>query len=161
MSAYSGYPATSTPGVATNGTAFPVSGPWSVGDRFVLGEREAAVRNGGVDDEGVAAGRSILTQGERYCVKQVSIAPGQATVAELHHHRSEHWTIVSGSAWVRLGDCEELVTENGSIRIPAGELHAVSNPGRIPVSMIIVEVGTYLGDDDTLCEASLADTVTS
>jgi mannose-1-phosphate guanylyltransferase / mannose-6-phosphate isomerase len=68
----------------------------------------------------------------------------------MHHHRSEHWTVVSGTAKVTIGDVEQLVRENESVYIPATEWHRLENPGKVPLEVIEVQIGSYLGEDDIL-----------
>ena len=66
----------------------------------------------------------------------------------MHHHRAEHWIVVSGSANVTIDDNTQLVTENESVYIPIGPVHALENPGKIPLELIEVQSGAYLGEDD-------------
>jgi mannose-6-phosphate isomerase-like protein (cupin superfamily) len=66
----------------------------------------------------------------------------------MHHHRAEHWVVVSGTARVKNGENETLLTENESIYIPVGNVHALENPGKIPLELIEVQSGAYLGEDD-------------
>jgi mannose-1-phosphate guanylyltransferase len=66
----------------------------------------------------------------------------------MHHHRAEHWIVVSGTARVTLNGQERLLTENESIYLPVGSVHALENPGKIPLELIEVQVGSYLGEDD-------------
>ena len=66
----------------------------------------------------------------------------------MHHHRAEHWIVVSGSANVTIDDETQLVTENESVYIPIGAVHALENPGKIPLELIEVQSGAYLGEDD-------------
>jgi mannose-1-phosphate guanylyltransferase len=66
----------------------------------------------------------------------------------MHHHRAEHWIVVSGSANVTIDDNTQLVTENESVYIPIGAVHALENPGKIPLELIEVQSGAYLGGDD-------------
>jgi mannose-1-phosphate guanylyltransferase len=66
----------------------------------------------------------------------------------MHHHRAEHWIVVSGTASVTLDGQERLLTENQSIYLPVGAVHALENPGKIPLELIEVQVGSYLGEDD-------------
>jgi mannose-1-phosphate guanylyltransferase len=66
----------------------------------------------------------------------------------MHHHRAEHWIVVSGSANVTIDDNTQLVTENESVYIPIGAVHALENPGKIPLELIEVQSGAYLGEDD-------------
>ena len=66
----------------------------------------------------------------------------------MHHHRAEHWIVVSGTARVTCGEQVQLLTENQSIYIPLGEKHALENPGKVPLELIEVQSGSYLGEDD-------------
>ena len=66
----------------------------------------------------------------------------------MHHHRAEHWIVVSGSANVTIDEETQLVTENESVYIPIGSVHALENPGKIPLELIEVQSGAYLGEDD-------------
>ena len=74
--------------------------------------------------------------------------PGAKLSVQLHHHRAEHWVVVSGTARVTLQDQEHLLSENQSIYVPVGAVHALENPGKIPLDLIEIQVGSYLGEDD-------------
>jgi mannose-1-phosphate guanylyltransferase len=74
--------------------------------------------------------------------------PGQKLSVQLHHHRAEHWIVVKVTASVTLDGQQRLLTENESIYLPLGSVHALENPGRIPLELIEVQVGSYLGKDD-------------
>ncbi len=89
-----------------------------------------------------------IDNGPRYQVKRITVAPGQKLSVQMHHHRAEHWIVVTGTAKVSLGEQELLLTENQSTYIPVGVVHALENPGKIPLEMIEVQSGTYLGEDD-------------
>jgi len=89
-----------------------------------------------------------IDNGERYQVKRITVKPGAKLSVQMHHHRAEHWIVVSGTAKVRIGDQEQLVSENQSVYIPIGETHSLENPGRIPLELIEVQSGSYLGEDD-------------
>lgn len=86
--------------------------------------------------------------GERYQVKRITVKPGAKLSVQMHHHRAEHWVVVSGTAKVTKGDKAFLVTENESTFIPIGEIHTLENPGKIPLELIEVQSGSYLGEDD-------------
>jgi mannose-6-phosphate isomerase-like protein (cupin superfamily) len=86
--------------------------------------------------------------GTRYQVKRITVNPGARLSVQMHHHRAEHWIVVSGTAKVLRGKEELLLTENQSIYIPVGEVHALENPGKIPLELIEVQSGSYLGEDD-------------
>lgn len=89
-----------------------------------------------------------IKSGERYQVKQLSVKPGSSLLMQLHHHRAEHWIIVEGTAEVVLGETQHILTENESIYIPLGEKHQLTNPGKLPLKVIEVQSGAYLGEDD-------------
>ena len=84
----------------------------------------------------------------RYQVKKIVVKPGAKLSVQMHHHRAEHWIVVSGTAKVTNGDETFLVTENESTYIPIGQVHALENPGVLPLEMIEVQSGSYLGEDD-------------
>jgi len=86
--------------------------------------------------------------GQRDHVKRITVNPGEKLSIQKHYHRSEHWVVVSGTASVLNGDITTLVTENESIYIPLGAIHALENPGKIPLEMIEIQTGSYLGEDD-------------
>ncbi|MFT3848052.1 MAG: mannose-1-phosphate guanylyltransferase/mannose-6-phosphate isomerase [Propionivibrio sp.] len=86
--------------------------------------------------------------GERFLVKRIIVKPGSCLSLQMHHHRAEHWIVVRGTAKVTRGDSTFLVSENESTFIPLGTHHRLENPGRIPLEMIEVQSGSYLGEDD-------------
>jgi len=89
-----------------------------------------------------------IDNGKRYQVKRITVKPGAKLSLQMHHHRAEHWIVVSGSARVTIGDKTSLVTENQSTYIPIGQVHCLENPGKIPLELIEVQSGSYLGEDD-------------
>lgn len=89
-----------------------------------------------------------VDQGHRYQVKRITVKPGHKLSVQLHHHRAEHWIVVSGTANVQIADKQVLLTENQSTFIPIGVVHSLENPGRIPLELIEVQSGSYLGEDD-------------
>jgi len=89
-----------------------------------------------------------IDRAERYQVKRISVKPGASLSLQKHHHRAEHWIVVKGSALVTRGNETFLLTENQSTYIPVGELHRLENPGKIPLELIEVQSGSYLGEDD-------------
>ncbi|NRP56644.1 MULTISPECIES: mannose-1-phosphate guanylyltransferase/mannose-6-phosphate isomerase [unclassified Marinobacterium] len=91
-----------------------------------------------------------IDNGERYQVKRITVKPGAKLSVQMHHHRSEHWIVVSGTATVRRDDEEMLVTENESVYLPVGSVHSLHNPGKIPLELIEVQSGPYLSEDDIL-----------
>ncbi|MFN5194520.1 MAG: mannose-1-phosphate guanylyltransferase/mannose-6-phosphate isomerase [Cyanobacteriota bacterium] len=89
-----------------------------------------------------------VVEGERWQVKKIQVKPGASLSLQMHHHRAEHWVVVQGTAVVEKDGVEELVGENQSTYIPLGSRHRLSNPGKIPVELIEVQSGPYLGEDD-------------
>lgn len=89
-----------------------------------------------------------IDAGARYQVKRITVAPGAKLSVQMHHHRAEHWIVVSGTARVTLDGKEHLLAENESIYLPLGAVHALENPGKIALELIEVQVGSYLGEDD-------------
>ncbi len=85
---------------------------------------------------------------ERFQVKRIVVKPGARLSSQLHHHRAEHWIVVRGTARVLNGDQEIILSENQSTYIPLGTMHRLENPGRIPLELIEVQSGSYLGEDD-------------
>lgn len=91
-----------------------------------------------------------LSIGPRFQVKLLHVKPGGKLSMQMHHHRSEHWVVVQGTAKVVIGDTERLVRENESAYIIATQWHRLENPGKVPVEIIEVQIGTYLGEDDII-----------
>lgn len=91
-----------------------------------------------------------IDRGQRYQVKHLSVKPGSTIERQLHHHRAEHWVVVSGTAQVTIGDTVSILSENESVYVPLGSVHELHNPGTIPLEMIEVQSGSYLGEDDTV-----------
>lgn len=89
-----------------------------------------------------------VDQGGRYQVKRITVNPGEKLSVQMHHHRAEHWIVVSGTANVTIDENTFLVSENQSVYIPLGAVHALENPGKIPLELIEVQSGAYLGEDD-------------
>ncbi|WP_350639700.1 cupin domain-containing protein, partial [Psychrobacter sp. CAL606-MNA-CIBAN-0158] len=86
--------------------------------------------------------------GDRFQVKRIIVNPGAQLSLQMHHHRAEHWIVVKGTAMVTNGDKEIMLTENQSTYIPLGATHRLTNPGKIPLELIEVQSGAYLGEDD-------------
>jgi mannose-1-phosphate guanylyltransferase/mannose-6-phosphate isomerase len=86
--------------------------------------------------------------GERFQVKRIVVKPGAALSLQMHHHRAEHWIVVSGTAKVTQDDKTFLLSENESTYIPLGTTHRLENPGKVALEMIEVQSGSYLGEDD-------------
>lgn len=89
-----------------------------------------------------------IDRGERHQVKRITVKAGDRLSLQKHHHRSEHWIVVRGTARVTVDDLVKIVHENESIYIPIGAVHRLENPGKIPLELIEVQTGSYLGDDD-------------
>ena len=89
-----------------------------------------------------------IDHGKRFQVKRITVKPSAKLSVQMHHHRAEHWVVVSGTARVRVGDKTQLITENQSVYIPVGEVHSLENPGKVPLHLIEVQTGSYLGEDD-------------
>lgn len=89
-----------------------------------------------------------IDKGERFQVKHITVNPGEKLSKQMHYHRAEHWVVVSGTAKVTNGDEELILTENQSTYIPVGVVHALENPGNVPLDIIEVQSGSYLGEDD-------------
>ena len=90
----------------------------------------------------------VIDSGARFQVKRLTVNPGQALSLQMHHHRSEHWVVVSGTAKIVKDDGESLLFENESAYVKIGETHRLENPGTIPLEIIEVQSGSYLGEDD-------------
>jgi len=91
-----------------------------------------------------------LVVGSRFQVKRIVVHPGAALSLQSHHHRSEHWIVVEGTAKVTVDDAVTLVSENQSVYIPLGAVHRMENPGKLPLTLIEVQTGSYLGEDDII-----------
>ncbi len=89
-----------------------------------------------------------LVLGPRFQVKRIVVNPGGALSLQSHHHRAEHWIVVEGTARVTIDDKVQLVSENQSVYIPLGAVHRMENPGKVPMVLIEVQTGAYLGEDD-------------
>ena len=89
-----------------------------------------------------------IDSGERFQVKRITVKPGEKLSLQMHHHRAEHWVVVSGTARVTCGDKVSLLSENESTYIPIGMNHRLENPGKVPLHIIEVQSGSYLGEDD-------------
>lgn len=91
---------------------------------------------------------TVLEENRSYKIKRIEVLPGQRLSLQMHHHRSEHWIVVSGTAKVICDDREYIVNVNESTFIPVGKQHRLENPGLIPLVIIEVQSGEYLGEDD-------------
>ena len=86
--------------------------------------------------------------GDRFQVKRLSVNPGAILSLQMHHHRAEHWVVVSGTARITCDDKTFLLSENESTYIPIGSRHRIENPGKVPLHIVEVQSGSYLGEDD-------------
>lgn len=91
---------------------------------------------------------TLLTESEGYRVRKIEMDPGASLTMQMHYHRSEHWTVISGTGKIIINDRESIFTENQSTYIPMGIKHKLSNPGKIPLIIIEVQSGKYINDDD-------------
>jgi len=91
---------------------------------------------------------TVLEEGRGYKIKRIEVKPGHRLSLQMHHHRSEHWIVVSGTARVICGDREVLLSSNQSTYVPPCTHHRLENPGVIPLILIEVQNGEYLGEDD-------------
>ncbi|WP_439153796.1 mannose-1-phosphate guanylyltransferase/mannose-6-phosphate isomerase [Yoonia sp.] len=91
-----------------------------------------------------------LVIGDRFQVKRIVVNPGAALSLQSHHHRAEHWVVVQGTAKVTIDDTVQLISENQSVYVPLGAVHRMENPGKLPMVLIEVQTGSYLGEDDIL-----------
>jgi mannose-1-phosphate guanylyltransferase/mannose-6-phosphate isomerase len=89
-----------------------------------------------------------IDEGGRFKVKRIQVKPKASLSLQMHHHRAEHWVVVTGTAEITNGDKVLTLTENQSTYIPLGEVHRLANPGTIPLEIIEVQSGGYLGEDD-------------
>ena len=85
---------------------------------------------------------------ERFQVKRITVKPLAKLSLQMHHHRAEYWGVVKGTAKVTIDGVDRLVSENESVYIPIGAVHALENPGKIPIELIEIQTGSYLGEDD-------------
>ncbi|MGC8662128.1 MAG: mannose-1-phosphate guanylyltransferase/mannose-6-phosphate isomerase [Nitrososphaeria archaeon] len=112
----------------------------ALGDRKVAHESPTVYRQWGYF--------TVLEGGERYKVKRLWVSPGKSLSYQMHYHRAEHWIVVKGTAKVTFDGEEKLISENESFYVPKGRKHRIENPGRVPLEIIEVQTGEYLGEDD-------------
>jgi len=93
---------------------------------------------------------SVLEEGVRYKIKRIVVNPAEKLSLQMHYHRSEHWVVVKGTAKVTVGEKEILVHENESVYVPKSTLHRLENPGKVPLEIIEVQNGEYVGEDDII-----------
>jgi mannose-6-phosphate isomerase-like protein (cupin superfamily) len=125
------------------------------GNRIMDGSRlagfaEAPAAAFVADGPALPAPAAILAEGTRFRVRTLHLAPGEATSLQSHIHRSEHWVVVEGTAEITVGVRARLVVEGDAVHVPLGQWHRLENPGRLPVTLIAVETGCYLGEDDVI-----------
>ena len=90
----------------------------------------------------------VIDEGDNFKVKNIQVKPGCKLSLQMHHHRAEHWVVVSGTAIVQLDDKKVVLTSNQRTFIPIGVKHRLSNPGKLPLNIIEVQSGGYLEEDD-------------
>ena len=93
---------------------------------------------------------TILEEGPGYKIKRIEVKSGHRLSLQMHHHRSEHWIVISGIAKVQSGDEEIMLSKNESTYVPRFTQHRLENPGRVPLVLIEVQNGEYLGEDDII-----------
>jgi mannose-1-phosphate guanylyltransferase/mannose-6-phosphate isomerase len=91
---------------------------------------------------------TTLEEGHRYKIKRIVVNPGAKLSMQMHHHRSEHWVVIAGTARIVNGDQETFLEENQSTYIPKTHRHRLENPGKIPLQIIEIQTGAYLEEDD-------------
>lgn len=120
---------------------------------------DGGIATSAFQDQGLAppprgdASCQLLDNGPRFQVRRHRIEPGAALPSCHHLHRSEHWTVVQGTARVTRGEGSALFAEGQSFAVPLGQTHRVENPGRIPLILVEVCTGSYFGEDDTIADA--------
>jgi mannose-6-phosphate isomerase-like protein (cupin superfamily) len=93
---------------------------------------------------------TVIDSGDRYKINRIEVKPGHHIRTQMHYHRSEHWVVVSGTAKVICNDCETILMQKQSTYVPMNTPHRVENPGVIPLVMIEIQNGEYLGEDDII-----------
>ena len=89
-----------------------------------------------------------IEDGSTWQIKKIEVNPGASLSLQMHFHRSEHWVVVNGTAKVEIGDLEKIIGPNESVYIPLGVKHRLSNPAKLPLTLIEIQSGSYLGEDD-------------
>jgi mannose-1-phosphate guanylyltransferase/mannose-6-phosphate isomerase len=89
-----------------------------------------------------------VDRGERFQTKRIVVRPGEKLSLQMHNHRSEHWIVVAGTARVTIGEEVRILQENESAYVPVGVVHRLENPGKIPLHLVEVQCGAYVGEDD-------------
>jgi mannose-1-phosphate guanylyltransferase / mannose-6-phosphate isomerase len=116
----------------------------------VLSERQAKQATSLLVDHRPWGWFESLAMGDRFQVKRIVVKPKGSLSLQSHNHRSEHWIVVAGTAKVTINDSVQLLTENQSVYIPLGAVHRMENPGKVPMVLIEVQTGAYLGEDDII-----------
>jgi mannose-1-phosphate guanylyltransferase/mannose-6-phosphate isomerase len=91
---------------------------------------------------------SVLEEGQHYKIKRIEVLAGARLSLQMHHHRSEHWVVVSGTALVEIDGVERLLVENQAVDIAKATTHRLANPGKVPLEIIEIQSGPYLEEDD-------------
>ena len=91
-----------------------------------------------------------IEKGDTWQIKKIEVNPGASLSLQMHFHRSEHWVIVEGTAKIEIDDEERIITTNESVYIPLGVKHRLSNPTKLPLTLIEIQSGSYLGEDDII-----------
>ncbi len=93
---------------------------------------------------------TILEEGHRFKVKKITVLPGKRLSLQQHHHRSEHWIIIAGTATVTIDSVKRVCHENENLYVPKSTPHQLENPGKLPLEIIEVQIGEYTGEDDII-----------
>jgi mannose-6-phosphate isomerase len=117
-------------------------------DRLIPVTAEAVLNGSNLSSARPWGSFTILEEGRGYKIKRIEVKPGHRLSLQMHHHRSEHWIVVSGTARVTCGDQETMLNSNQSTYVPQCTAHRLENPGLIPLVIIEVQNGEYLGEDD-------------
>ncbi|WP_019501913.1 phosphomannose isomerase type II C-terminal cupin domain [Pseudanabaena sp. PCC 6802] len=117
-------------------------------DRSIAVTAEAVLNGNNLSSARPWGSFTVLEEGRGYKIKRIEVKPGHRLSLQMHHHRSEHWIVVSGTARVVCGDRETLIGSNQSTYVPQCTAHRLENPGLIPLVIIEVQNGEYLGEDD-------------
>jgi mannose-6-phosphate isomerase len=117
-------------------------------DRLISVSAEAVLNGSNLSSARPWGSFTVLEEGRGYKIKRIEVKPGHRLSLQMHHHRSEHWIVVSGTARVVCGDREIMLGSNQSTYVPQCTAHRLENPGLIPLVIIEVQNGEYLGEDD-------------
>ncbi|NJM27653.1 MAG: cupin domain-containing protein [Pseudanabaena sp. RU_4_16] len=117
-------------------------------DRLIPASDEGVLNGSSMSSSRPWGSFTVLEEGRGYKIKRIEVKPGHRLSLQMHHHRSEHWIVVSGTALVTCGETETMVKSNQSTYVPQCTAHRLENPGLIPLVIIEVQNGEYLGEDD-------------